>query len=91
MEIGAHGLGKGLGELHDLRRLDEGAFHQGGIQEHVQGGATVEDVPIGHHHEALGEVGDDLHIMADHNDGTAPVRHLADRVHHGHAFTVVET
>ena len=52
--------------------------------------AAVEDATVGHHHDALGKVGNDFHVVTDHDDGATALGHGAHGFHDGHALTVVK-
>ena len=52
--------------------------------------AAVEDATVGHYHNALGKVGDDFHIVADHDNGATALGHGTHRFHDGHALAVIK-
>ena len=52
--------------------------------------AAVEDAAVGHHHDALGKVRDDFHVVADHDYSAAALGHGAHGFHDGHALAVVK-
>ena len=84
-------IGERIREGHDLRGLHHGAPHELGVREDLGGVAGACDPALRHHDDALGKVGDDLHVMADHYDGAALLGHLSHCLHDGHALAVVKT
>ena len=77
-------------KLYDLRWLNVGLLHELDVREQLVRAAALEDAAVGHHHDALGKVGYDFHVVADHDDGAAALGHGAHGFHDGHALTVVK-
>ena len=65
-------------------------LHEFDVREQLVRATAVEDATVGHHHDALGKVGNDFHVVTDHDDGATALGHGAYRFHHGHALAVVQ-
>ena len=88
---GVNALREHARNLYHLRRFNSGEAHNSILCKNFSQRTISDEGTVRHNCHATRKVRNDLHVMADHQNGAALLAQLFNLVHDGHALTIVKT